>query len=340
MAIKKNLIGNYRFDGTKECKVNKLPTDSKQDKVDKEEIIAQFEKNLVLLDEMQNTFYSAKKEGIVIVLQAMDAAGKDSLIRHVTASMNPQGVSVCCLKRPSTEEINHDYLWRINKALPRRGEITLFNRSYYEDIITADVHDLMKTYPMAERVIGGDEKDFIEKRIKQVKNYETYLYENSYRVVKIFLHVSKDEQKKRLLERIDRPEKNWKFEAADLEERALFDTYMEKFDHVITETATKDSPWYALPADDKWYTRYLFTEILIDIFKQIGSEYPDLPEAEKAKLADCKARLLAEDGPAAEPKQAEPKKAKKPVEEKKPKAARKPAEEKKSKAAKKSAKAE
>lgn len=289
-----SLADKYKFDGSKKCRLDKLSTDGKPDKVDKKEIMEKFKKNIERLDELQNTFYSDKREGLIIVIQAMDAAGKDSLIRHVASSMNPQGVHVCCLKRPSTEELSHDYLWRINNALPRRGEVTIFNRSYYEDIITVDMHDLKDTFHMAPRIIEQDEKDFLDKRVKQVKNYEEFLYENSYRVVKVFLHVSKDEQKKRLLERIDRQDKNWKFEAGDLVERAIFDDYMKKFDEVISETATKESPWYAIPADRKWYTRYLFSEILVDIFEKIGSEYPELPEEEKAKLQECREKLLSE----------------------------------------------
>ena len=281
----------YRFDGTKKCILNDLPTDSKKDKVKKDVIAAKFEENLKTLAELQNRFYADSKEGLIVVLQALDAAGKDSLIRHAASGMNPQGVTVSCFKRPNSEELAHDYLWRVNKVLPKRGEIAIFNRSYYEDVITAGVLHLKDTYEMAPRVINVPEKKFIDKRIRQVKHYEEYLYENSYRIVKVFLHISKEEQKKRFLERIDRPDKNWKFEPADLKTREQFDEYMEMFDHVITKTATREAPWYAIPADDKWYTRYLFSEILIDALEKTKPAYPE-PSKELREQLDTYRRKL------------------------------------------------
>ena len=173
----------YRIDGTRKCHLEELPTDSRDD-VTKAGILGKFEKNLAEMSELQNRFYACKKEGIILVLQALDAAGKDSLIRHAVSGMNPQGVRVTCFKRPSEEELSHDYLWRVNKALPARGEIAVFNRSYYEDVITAKVLHLKDTYQMSERILSQSEEDFIDRRIRQVKNYEQYLYENSYRVVK------------------------------------------------------------------------------------------------------------------------------------------------------------
>lgn len=285
----------FRFDGEEKCRLNDLPTDAGEDKDRREEVIAAFPEKLKKLSDLQNVFYADKKEGLIIVLQALDAAGKDSLIRHVASGMNPQGVHVSCFKRPSAEELSHDYLWRVNNALPRRGEIAIFNRSYYEDIITAKVHHLKDTYEMADRVIGQSEDDFIDQRIHQVKNYESYLYENSYRVVKVFLNVSKDEQKKRFLERIDREDKNWKFNAGDLDERDLFDEYKKTFESVITKTSTKESPWYALPADDKWYTRDLFADILIKAMEECHPVYP-MPDVQKDELQACRERLLSEDG--------------------------------------------
>ena len=281
----------YRFDGSGKCDLRSLPTDSKKDKVKKEEIVKKFSENLKTLSELQNCFYADSKEGLIVVLQALDAAGKDSLIRHVATGMNPQGVTVSCFKRPNSEELAHDYLWRVNKVLPKRGEIAIFNRSYYEDVITAGVLHLKDSYDMAPRITGMAEKKFIEQRIRQVRHYEEYLYENSYRIVKVFLHISKEEQKKRFLERIDRKDKNWKFEPADLETRELFDDYMDMFENVISKTATKESPWYALPADDKWYTRYLFSEILIDEIKKTKPEYPSLPEETREQLSEYKKQL-------------------------------------------------
>ncbi|MGN1022343.1 MAG: PPK2 family polyphosphate kinase [Lachnospiraceae bacterium] len=286
----------YRFDGEKECHLGKLPTGAGEDGVEKEEIVRAFEKNQEKLDELQNVFYADKREGIIVVLQALDAAGKDSLIRRVATGLNPQGVHVACFKKPSEEELSHDYLWRVARELPARGEIAIFNRSYYEDIITAKVHHLKDTYHMADRIVSQSEDDFIDGRIKQVRHFESYLYENSYRVVKVFLNVSKEEQKKRFLDRIDRKEKNWKFNADDLTDRKLFDTFRKVFEDTIDRTATKESPWYAIPADDKWYTRYLLSEILLDTIKKTNPAYPDLPGEQKKRLAACREELLAENG--------------------------------------------
>ena len=221
-------------------------------------------------------------------------AGKDSTVKHVMGGLNPQGVQVTSFKQPTSEELHHDFLWRVNKALPPRGSIAIFNRSYYEDVLVVQVHDLQKTYQMAPRVLEDSKKDFFEKRYRQIRSYEEYLYENSYRVVKIFLHVSKDEQKKRFLERIDRPEKNWKFSCSDLKERMRFDEYLDTFDEVITATAAKHSPWYAIPADQKWYTRYLVSEIVLDALQKSCHEYPVLSDDAKAELLNCKAALEQE----------------------------------------------
>lgn len=288
------LTDKYRFDGSEKCSLNDLPTGADKDNVEKEEILKKYQENMDQLDDLQNVFYADKREGLVIVLQALDAAGKDSLIRHVASGLNPQGVKVACFKKPNEEELSHDYLWRISRALPARGEIAIFNRSYYEDVVTTKVHHLKDTYHMADRVIGESNDKFFERRIRQVKDFEQYLYENSYRVVKIFLHVSKDTQRKRFLERIDRQDKNWKFQAGDLDERKLFDTYIDTFNEVITKTATKESPWYALPADKKWYTRYLFSEILKTSMESTHPEYPKLPKEETEQLASCKEELLRE----------------------------------------------
>ena len=285
------LLEEYRFDGSRDCNMKKLSTNSRKDNVDKDEIKKKLEENLEKLGELQNVFYADGREGLIVVLQALDAAGKDSLIRHVAGSMNPQGVKVHCFKRPNSEELEHDYLWRVNKALPKRGEIAIFNRSYYEDVITASVLKLKNTYKMAGRVIDDSNKKFIEKRFRQVRHYEEYLYENSYRVIKVFLNISKEEQKKRFLERIDRQDKNWKFEPADLDTRELFGDYLDMFEETISKTSTKESPWYALPADDKWYTRYLFSELLIEAIQSTKPEYPVLDEEIASKLAEYRKEL-------------------------------------------------
>ena len=266
---------SYRFDGSGKCRLDKLATDSKTDGVDKEKILAKTTENLQKMAALQDAFYADGREGLIFVLQAMDAAGKDSTIKHVMSGLNPQGVQVTSFKQPNSEELKHDFLWRVNKALPARGSIAIFNRSYYEDVLVVQLHDLQKGYQMAPRVLEQDKDEFFAQRYRQIRHYEQYLYENSYRVVKIFLHVSKNEQKKRFLERIDNPAKNWKFSASDL-------------------TAAKEAPWYALPADQKWYTRYLVSEIVVDALEHTSHNYPVLSTEAQQNLQDCRTRLEAE----------------------------------------------
>ncbi|MEG0896681.1 MAG: polyphosphate kinase 2 family protein [Ruthenibacterium sp.] len=308
-------LHDYLVDGNKHIDIAKLPTDGKKDNIkkeDKAEILKKTAKNLARMQELQGKLYADGQEGIVIVLQAMDAAGKDSTIKHVMSGVNPQGVSVTSFKQPSSEELAHDYLWRINKALPRRGQMAIFNRSYYEDVLVVKVHQLQKNYNMAPRTLKDD--DFFQKRYRQIRNYEEYLYENSYRIVKIFLHVSPEEQKKRFLERIDDETKNWKFSASDLKERAFWDDYMRVYEDAINDTASEHSPWYVLPADQKWYTRYLVSELIVDTLCACKSKYPQLPQEDLDDLAACKAQLLAE-----YEKGEKPKKDAKPAEKSAPK---------------------
>ena len=285
----------YRFDGSHPCDLRALPCDGKQDDLDKEKILAKTARNLEEMAALQDALYADGREGLIFVLQALDAAGKDSTIKHVMSGLNPQGVRVTSFKQPNSEELSHDFLWRVHKALPSRGSIAIFNRSYYEDVLVVQVHDLQKTYKMPPRTQEGSKKEFFQKRYRQIRHYEQYLYDNGYRIVKIFLHVSKEEQKKRFLQRIDNPAKNWKFSLSDVKERAHFAEYLDTFQEVIDATATPESPWYALPADQKWYTRYLVSEIVVDSLRQCCHQYPRLREDALAELKDCRTQLEAED---------------------------------------------
>lgn len=264
-------------------------------KEDKEKYIEKTAKNIEQIAAYQEKLYADGKEGVILVLQAMDAAGKDSTIKHVMSGVNPQGVSVVSFKQPTSTELAHDYLWRVNQALPERGKIVIFNRSHYEDVLVTQVHDMQTGYKMADRCKKGSAKKFYEKRYEQIANYEECLYENSYRIVKIFLNVSKEEQKKRFLERINDETKNWKFSSSDLTEREFWDDYHRVYEDVIAATGTKNCPWYVVPADQKWYTRYIVSEILLKTLKDCDPQYPVMPENEKQKLAECKARLEAEE---------------------------------------------
>lgn len=287
-----SLLSKYCFDGSEKFNIKKISTSSKDDKVDKEKILKKTAENQEKIFALQDKLYAEGKEGLLIVLQARDAAGKDSTIRHVMAGVNPQGVSVYSYKQPSKEELAHDYLWRCNNNLPQRGMISIFNRSYYEDVLVVKVDELYKSYKMADRCLKN--KSFIKDRYKEIVNFEKMLNNNSYRIVKIFLNVSKDKQKERFLERIDNPEKNWKFSSSDLTVREQWDEYDKAYEDCINATATKKIPWYVIPADQKWYTRYLVSEAILKELKSINPQYPVMPDDEKARLAECREKLMAE----------------------------------------------
>ena len=285
----------FRFDGSEPCRLRDLPCGAgSREKEQKDRLVRKTADNLQRMAELQDAFYAYGREGLVVVLQALDAAGKDSMVKHVMGGLNPQGVTVHSFKQPGKEELAHDYLWRVNRALPARGSIAIFNRSYYEDVLVVQVHDLQKTYRMAPRVLEEEKREFFRKRYRQIRQYEEYLYENSYRVVKILLHVSKDKQKERFLERIETPAKNWKFSADDIRERALYGRYTDTLDEVINATATAHSPWYALPADQKWYTRYLVSEAVVRALRACCHEYPQPSDDLRGRLAECR-RLLEEE---------------------------------------------
>ena len=282
-------LDKYRFDGSKKLNLKKLPTNSKKDGVDKEEILKKTQKNQEKIFALQDKLYADGREGLLIVLQARDAAGKDSTIRHVMGGVNPQGVQVYSYKQPSKEELSHDYLWRCGNNLPRRGMIAIFNRSYYEDVLVVRVHKLYKTYKMAKRCLT--EKTFIKKRYEHIRNFEEYLYDESFRVVKIFLNVSEDKQKERFLERLNTPEKNWKFSGSDLTERELWNDYNKAYEDAINETASEYAPWYVIPADQKWYSRYLISEVILETLEKIHPKYPEVAEQESAKFAEYRKEL-------------------------------------------------
>lgn len=242
----------------------------------KEELLDQ---TIVEMQNLQEKLYADNHYGLIIVLQAMDAAGKDGTVKHVFAHLNPVGVKVHSFKKPSSEELDHDYMWRINKALPGRGEIGIFNRSHYEEVVVARIHNLIKSDGMPEELVR---KDIWESRYRQIRDWERYLSENGFPMVKIFLHLSKNEQKKRLIDRIVTKQKNWKFDMSDIEERKYWNRYQKVYGEVLTATSTKYAPWYIVPADDKWYTRYVVAQIVLKALKAIDPKFPKLsPEVEK-----------------------------------------------------------
>jgi PPK2 family polyphosphate:nucleotide phosphotransferase len=221
----------------------------------------------------------------------MDAAGKDGAIKHVMSGLNPQGCQVFSFKQPSAEELDHDYLWRINKSLPERGRIGIFNRSHYEEVLVVKVHDYIKYAKLPEPLIN---KNIWDNRYRQIRDFERYLYENGVITVKFFLHVSKAEQKKRFLKRLEDPAKNWKFSASDLKERAHWSEYKAAYEDCLMNTSTKFAPWYVIPADKKWFARLAISEIIAQTLARLKPAYPRLNEEQLNNLAVYKEKLLSE----------------------------------------------
>ena len=282
------MIREYRFDGKNKLCLKDMPACA-EPSAKKKGMARLTEENMAQCALLQEKLYAQGKEGLVIAIQARDAAGKDSLIKKVFGKLNPAALEVHSFKAPSKEELSHDYLWRLNQRLPERGKIGVFNRSHYEDVLVARVHQLEKGYAMPERVTG--DKDFYKRRYAQLKNWEQYLYENGYRVVKVFLNVSKEEQRRRFIDRMELPEKHWKLSINDMKERSLWKEYDAAYEDAINHTATEESPWYVLPADDKWFTRYLMSEILLDVLTDMAPEYPPIDPAEAAKVPQAMAEL-------------------------------------------------
>ncbi|MDP3466769.1 MAG: polyphosphate kinase 2 family protein [Daejeonella sp.] len=245
---------------------------------------------------LQEEMYALNKNSLLIIFQAMDAAGKDSAIGHTMSGLNPQGCQVYSFKQPSAEELDHDFIWRHYKALPERGRVGIHNRSHYENVLVCKVHP---EYVLNEGIAGVESlKDinaaFWEKRFESIRDFEKHLSRNGTVVIKFFLNVSKEEQKKRFLERIDQPLKNWKFSSADIDERQKWDQYMIAYEEAIKATTEEHAPWYVVPADKKWFTRIAISRIIVDTFKEMNMKLPELSEAEKARLEECRKRLTDE----------------------------------------------
>ena len=262
-------------------------TDFTDDYQDKEEAEAELQKNVARLAELQDTLYAQNVHALLIIFQAMDAAGKDSAIKHVLSGVNPQGCQVFSFKQPSTEELEHDFLWRCAKSTPERGRLGIFNRSYYEEVLIVRVHAGILQNQMLPDSIKND-KNIWEKRFAQIRNFEDYLAENGVHVIKFFLNVSKAEQKERFLARIDEPEKNWKFSASDAKERAFWDDYMKAYEEAISATSTKNAPWYVVPADKKWFTRTAVSEIIVKKLESLDLKYPTVSQAQREELLKAK----------------------------------------------------
>lgn len=271
--------------------LSKIPTDETLNISKKSEAKKTLEDNIKKMQELQNKLYASNKYALLLIFQAMDAAGKDSTIKHVMSGLNPQGTQVYSFKKPSEEELDHGYLWRIFKSLPERGRIGIFNRSHYEEVLVVRVHDLIKYQRLPEELISND---IWQKRYEQINNFERYLYENGTVILKFFLHVSKEEQKNRFLDRIEKESKNWKFSEADLKERSFWNDYQKCYQEAISETSKKHAPWYIIPADKKWFMRLVVSEIIVKQLENLNLKYPELSKEQLESLQVCKEQLLNE----------------------------------------------
>ncbi len=287
-------VGRYRITDGRKFRLKDIdPGDThKLDDEDKDEAKELLAKGVEWLAEEQDKLYAQDRWALLLVFQAMDAAGKDSTIRHVMSGVNPQGVQVYSFKQPSSEELDHDFLWRYMRNVPERGRIGIFNRSYYEEVLVVRVHEGILARQKLPRELVT--RRIWKERLADIAAYEDYLCRNGVPVLKFFLHVSREEQKKRFMERLDRPEKNWKFAAADVDERAFWDAYMAAYEDAIRATATEHAPWYVVPADNKWFTRLVVAAAIVERLERMDLSYPTIDAAQRKELAAARARLLAE----------------------------------------------
>lgn len=289
-------IKKFQVKPGQRIRLSEFPTGYSGETLRKSQAAAMLESGLKHLAEVQEKLYAQNQYSVLIILQAMDASGKDSAVKHIMSGFNPLGVKVYSFKAPTPQELDHHYLWRHTIALPGRGEIAIHNRSHYENVLVTRVHP---EYILKEQIPGIDSVDKIDQefwntRFKQIKRFEKNISQNGTVILKFFLNLSKDEQKKRFLERIDDPEKHWKFAYGDLKERAHWEAYQHAYEEVLNATSTSYAPWYIIPADDKWYTRLAIAGIIYSQFQVLKIDYPELSEQQRADLIKAKQELLDE----------------------------------------------
>lgn len=256
----------------------------------KEEAQRLLRKNAEKLSDLQSVLYAHNRYALLLIFQAMDAAGKDGAIKHVMSGVNPQGCQVFSFKHPSATELDHDFLWRTSQCLPERGRIGIFNRSYYEEVLIVRVHpEILAAQALPEETLDG--KHFWRDRYQSILDHEAHLHRNGTRIIKFFLHLSREEQRERFIRRIEDPSKSWKFSAGDIRERAYWKQYMQAYEEAISATSTKHAPWYIVPADDKENARLIISQIIVDTLKSLKMSYPELSEDRKKELEQCRAEL-------------------------------------------------
>lgn len=288
------LIHDYRVTSGKKFKLkNWEPSDTHGlDSEFKDEAKELLTIGVEWLAELQDKLYAQDKWSVLCIFQAMDAAGKDSTIKHVMSGVNPQGCQVFSFKQPTSEDLDHDFMWRYQRCLPERGRIGIFNRSYYEEVLVVRVHEeILKAQKLPEKLIS---KTIWDDRLEDIANFEKYLARNGVSVIKFYLHLSQEEQKKRFLARIEKPEKNWKFDSGDIKERGHWAEYRQAFEEAISATATPESPWYIIPADNKWFARLAVSAALVQKLEGLDLQYPKVDKVKLEQLAQAKALLLSD----------------------------------------------
>ena len=285
---------DFRVAQGKKVKLDKWPTQVKPVYKSKKEYKALLEKQVEELSAQQRIHYASNQYAVLLIFQAMDAAGKDGAIRHVMSGVNPQGCQVFSFKHPSAEELEHDFLWRTTRSLPERGRIGIFNRSYYEEVLIVRVHpEILRGQGLPDETL--DEETIWQERYRSIVDLENHLHRNGTRIIKFFLHLSQEEQRKRFLDRIDEPEKNWKFSLADIEERRFWRQYMQAYEACLGATSTKISPWYVVPADDKKNARLIISKIILDTFNSLKMHYPKTDARRRQELLSIREQLVKQD---------------------------------------------
>lgn len=294
--MKKELLEKLTAEPGKKHSVSKFATDYTADITKKQSRILLHD-NIKLLSQMQEKLYAYNRYAVLIVFQAMDAAGKDGTIKHVMSGINPQGCQVFSFKQPSAKELDHGYLWRIQKNVPERGRIGIFNRSHYEDVLVSRVHPEIVANAQIPGIKGINDIDesFWERRYRQINDFERYLIETGTIIIKFFLNVSKSEQRKRFIKRLENKNRNWKFSLADLEERQYWDKYMDAYSKMISKTSTAQAPWYIIPADHKWFMRYAVGQIINYRLEELNLDYPKLSKQEEAHLIAAREHFRQEE---------------------------------------------
>ncbi len=286
----RKLVRRYRVDNPGKFRLKDTdPGDTGGLDLDKGQAKRMLTEGVERLAKLQGGLFAQNRWALLLVFQAMDAAGKDSTIQHVFSGVNPQGCQVTSFKEPSSEELDHDFLWRIARALPERGEIGIFNRSHYEDVLVVRVHPEILRGQKLPPARGDD--SIWDERFEDINAFERHLRRSGTIILKFFLHVSLEEQKKRFLARLDEPEKNWKFSLGDVKERALWKDYMHAYEEAVRETSTKWAPWYVVPADHKWFTRLVVVGAVVDALEQMDIEYPTVDPAQRKQLAQARREL-------------------------------------------------